>query len=154
MVIGIDPGASKPHALAIIHNEKLIHVGPVSRELGTIVDWLNMYRPNVVAIEGQYAGPNIKVLIQLAEARGKLIAVCELTGVKYEIIQPQQWMNSIGLNSRTKRGPARDKWIIKMAKEISKGLSMPDSIDIDQACAIHIANFAFKRLCFKKKVQR
>ena len=153
MIIGIDPGASKPHAMAMIHNGHLIHAGPVSPDISIVFDWMNKYNPTLVAIEGQYAGPNIKVLIQLAESRGKLIAACEYSGVNYQIIQPQQWLSSIGLKPNVKRSPERDQWIIKIAKSMITKYAV-DNIDVDMAAAINIAFYAFKRWDFKKKVVR
>lgn len=150
-VIGIDPAAAKPNAMAMIHSEVCIYAGDVDPDIKIIIGFFKKHKPDLIAIEGQYGGPNIKTLIQLAEARGRLVAACEYCDIPHQIVQPQQWMNSIGVGPQTKRGKQRDEWIITITKVLLDKDPGPE-FNIDHAAAVAIAYYAYKRFKFKNQV--
>lgn len=152
-MIGIDPAASKPSAMAIIENERCCLYANVDSRINNWIAYIEIMKPDLIAIEGQYGGPNIKTLIQLAEARGRLVAACEYCNIDHEIVQPQQWMNSIGLYSKTKKSLARDAWILKLAKQILKE-DAGDDLNIDHAAAIHIGFYSYRRFKFRKSINK
>jgi len=153
MIIGFDPAASKPNAMAVIHNEVCIITGDVDPDIHIIVGFLNKHKPDLAAIEGQFFGPNAKTLIQLAEARGRLIAACELAGIPFQIIQPQQWLASIGLKPNQKHTKERDQRIIQLAKALLK-YDPGNGFNIDHAAAVHIGFYAARRFTTKTKLMR
>lgn len=153
MVIGIDPAASKPNAMAMIHNGKCIYYGNVDPDIKVIIGYFTRHSPDMVAIEGQYFGKNVKTLIQLAESRGRLVAACEYCGIPHKIIQPAQWLASIKIDPNMKAGPARDVWVKNVARALIK-CPIEDDFNVDHAAAVHIGFYAFNRWHFKTAIMR
>ena len=152
-IIGIDPAASKPNAMAIIHSEICIYAGDVDPDIRVVIGFFKNNKPDLVAIEGQYGGPNIRTLIQLAESRGRLVAACEYCDIPHIIVQPQQWLSSLGIGSKAKRTKQRDQWVIKITKVLMDEEPGPD-FNIDHAAAVAIAYYAYKNHKFKQLVNK
>lgn len=104
-VIAIDPGFDRL-GLAILENttgrETLLHSECLVTnreasfslrllEVGTVVESLLMkYQPDTMAIETLFFNKNVKTAIQVAEARGVLLYICQKFGCTIYEFSPQE----------------------------------------------------------------
>ena len=124
MIIGIDPGGTKPHALAIYKSGDLVKMFK-SSDMIEIEESIKV--ADKVFIESQYFGGNPSTVIKLAHATGMLMGLCELILVPYEMVYPTTWMSTFGITTRRPKELSAYKWkkkhyqdIIDKAAEVSE----------------------------------
>jgi hypothetical protein len=144
MIIGIDPGGSKDHAISWFSGDKWICSDKTSdiHRISKIIKGIEK-----VYIESQYYGGNAATLILLCHRVGMIQGICELFGIEYTMVAPSTWQASIGL-PRKPKGISSNKWkkqheqdIIAMASDVA-GIEQEDS---DIAASILIGYHAARR---------
>ena len=100
MILGIDPGGSKPHAIAGYNYEGLVSVFKTSdiQEISTSIKLSEK-----VYIEDQYYGGNAATLILLSQKTGMIMGLCELHGVPYEMVASTTWESYFNLPKKPRK---------------------------------------------------
>lgn len=109
------------------HGKKLLKIQESIRAL------LNNYHPDCVAIEKLFFSKNQKTAMQVAEARGVLICICEELAVPYVEYTP----NEVKLNI-TGNGNADKKTVLKMVRLFLKHPKLDIIDDASDALALAI----------------
>lgn len=142
--IGIDPAAAKPIAVAywdglafkpgwrahsVENNAKAIsHRLQLAKAAGS----------DLAIIEGGYIGPNPRVGLMLERERGKLIAICEALGLRYNVVNPQTWITDC--LSVKGDGRLNHKAVVERAILRAKAISGQDLCE-DEAVAVCLAEW-------------
>ncbi len=90
MIIAIDPGGTKPHALAYFNQGKLdfVYKSDYIRLISKAINYANR-----VFIENQYGGKNRATVILLSHRTGMLMGLCKLHETPYEMVAPVTWQS-------------------------------------------------------------
>ena len=89
VVLGIDPHSVKPYGWAILEDDKPMIYGKASLlEIQTIID---IYEPDLVAIEDQYLARNFKTTKALSLSAGKVLGLAEVRGIKTVSVNVARW---------------------------------------------------------------
>ncbi len=144
MIIAIDPGGTKPHALAFYSNEildivtKLDNIQLISKDIKYV---------DKVFIETQYNGGSHS-LVNLCQRTGMIMGLCELHGTPYEMVLPTIWQGYFHMLGRRPKEITKYKWgkiraqnFIEKAEELTG--HKPE--DEDEAAAILIGYWAIHR---------
>lgn len=133
--ISVDPSSSKGQAYAV-WDGKLVECGKIF----TTKDWADvLFRvcPEKVYLEDQYMAKNFKTAKGLTLEVGKLIGVCELQSIPWEILNVATWQKAVGMLDVGKglkpyqKAKIRKVWVI--AKARNQEISIKDD---DIACAV------------------
>jgi len=144
-VLAIDPAYSKAYAYALFSGEKLVFAGK-DEYLGTIVNILHKWRPDIVVTEDMYLGKNVDTLKKLCYAVGKIMYVCEQMEVPYRLISPKGWTLHHGLRgikNRDMRKQLEDKIIETVSGEVPRDPDIRSAILIGM-CHIEQARMGVK----------
>jgi len=147
MIIGIDPGATKPHTFAVCSLGKVLWITK-SDDIYKINDLISS-KADKVFIESQYLGVNANTLIKLAHATGELIGLCKLHGIPYEMVYPTSWMSHFGITTRKPKELTAYKWKKKHYQDIIDEAQKHTDIKIedeDYAAALLICLFGVNKL--------
>lgn len=144
LVMGIDPAASKKNAYCIYQNDRVIDYGMI-RDMEHYQEILMYYQPRQVAIENQYLDSNPRSFEKLIAARAVLEYIAQSLGFSTRLVDPKSWQSSIQIPITSKRNPDRDRWIINLARSMVPKCGYDVEMNIDEACAVHIAAWASRR---------
>lgn len=152
-ILGIDPGTGRL-GWGIIEKDKgkesLIDCGciettvntPLHLRLEAIFNELNriikQYQPKEASIEELFFATNKKTVMSVGAARGVVLLVCQLNGLKINQYTPLQIKSSL-----TGYGGADKKQVEFMVKQILKIKELPyldDTIDAIAAALVHISH--------------
>ena len=146
MIIGIDPGATKPHTLALYTHGKIQSI----RKFDSITKINDIIcDTEEVFIESQYLGRNPNTLIKLAHATGELIGLCKLHGIPYHMVYPTTWMAHFGIMTRKPKELSPYKWKKKHYQDIIDEAQKHTDIKIedeDYAASLLICLFGINKL--------
>ena len=144
MIIAIDPGGTKPHALAYYKRGKLdfVYTTDNIQLIGKDIEYADK-----IFIENQYNG-GFNSLVKLCQKTGMIMGLCELYGKDYEMVYPTVWQEYFHLLSRRPKEITKYKWgkiraqnFIEKAEELT-GYKPEDE---DEAAAILIGYWAIHR---------
>jgi Holliday junction resolvasome RuvABC endonuclease subunit len=145
-VLGIDPAYGKKCAYAVAneHEDILSINGFDFKESLTEIESIHknpVTGPiDVIALESNWLGINVATTQKLSEVKGWIWSAAQECGIPIENVHPASWQSKIPALDRMS-GSQRRNWIISVAKSY-----FPFSINIDEACAIHIALYKIRRL--------
>ncbi len=143
MIIAIDPGGTKLHALAFYSYEIL--------DIVTKSDNIQLISKDIkyvdkVFIETQYNGGS-HALVNLIQRTGMLMGLCELHGTPYEMVMSSVWQNWHKIPKKPKEikryawGKLHKQHLIEKAEELT-GYDVKDD---DEASAILLGYWAIHR---------
>jgi len=106
-ILGIDPAYSKPHAITEIEDGLILGFFK-SNDLIEILQSIEVI--DKVYIEDQYFGINPSATIKLGHATGKLMGLCELNKVPWELVYPKKWMTFFNIPTNRPKDMKRSQW--------------------------------------------
>ena len=146
IIMGIDPASAKKNAYCIYQNDRVIDYGLI-RDWEHYQDILLYYHPRCVAIENQYLDKNPRSFEKLIAARAVLEYIARSLGFDTMLVDPKSWQTAIQINIHTKRNTKeRDRWIINVARSLVPECGFDVKMNMDEACAVHIAAWAARRI--------
>jgi crossover junction endodeoxyribonuclease RuvC len=97
--------------------------------------------PDIVVIEDVVIQCSAQTALKLAQLQGAIMAVCDICGIKYEIIRPSEWRKELGFKQgHIKRDELKQQAIDYVLKNYGEEVSS------DEADAICIALATSKKL--------
>ena len=144
-IIGIDPAYAKPCAYAIWDCDHIEAFGLFDTEMiyKCLSDLNEDFGPfNSLVVENSWAGKNIAITQKLSESIGRIMGWAMENEINFVKLHPSKWRATIPRLAKLPR-KYQDRLIQDVAKSIA-GTNKP--IQIDQACAIHIAAYMGRRL--------
>ena len=148
MIIAIDPGGTKPHALAYFEQGKL---DCVYKSENIYLISRDIEKADKIIIETQYNGGSHS-LVNLCQKTGMIMGLCELYGKDYEMVLPRVWMSYFDLLSQRPKEITRYKWgkiRVQLFIEKAEGLTDIKIEDEDEAAAILLGYYALHRKKFR-----
>ena len=151
MVLTFDPAVVKPIAYSVFERKKLKAFGKVERKEIT-PDWIKETFPDwvidVIAVEGQYQGPNARVFQDLVEVRTEIQVLAKYMGLPdLKPIHPKKWQMAvlpIPADAPRKQVKLWSKFIAAGLVREDMGISrVPDE---DESDAINIGYYTAARL--------
>lgn len=101
-----------------------------------IMNKVNEYKPNLLILEGAFAGTNIKTYGMLSCLRGMTMERFRQEGYAFEIIEPVTWKSAVGI---TGKRPEQKRKSIEIAERIFDVTLFNDD---DIADSINIGGYA------------
>lgn len=146
LIMGIDPAASKKNAYCIFQNDRVIDYGMI-RDMEHYQEILMHYQPHQVAIENQYLDKNPKSYEKLIASRAVLEYIASSLGFSTRLVDPKSWQSAIHIPAHMKSSaPERSRWIINLARSLVPKCGYDVRMNIDEACAVHIAAWSARRV--------
>ena len=101
-IMGVDPSTAKPLGISLI-NERLTveHSGLFALE--EIYDLIKEWKPDLVVIEDQYLSFNYNTAKKLAWCAGKIMGICLVLGIPYEVINVAHWKKIMQCTPKDKK---------------------------------------------------
>ena len=139
IILSVDPHVNKPYAVCTIENGLVMGIDEYNDIFNIYDSWAYYEGRDVkVIIEDQYAFLNMKTLIQLAHAAGRIAGVCEVLEFPYEFVQPSVWQKGFNIPRKTKEYSAY-QWkklhVEHLIREAKQYTSLPIKND-DYASAV------------------
>ena len=145
-ILGIDPG-SHTTGYGIINsdtrNAELILIGTIYTEkyddhydrlckiYDEVLEIINMYKPDVLAIEAPFFGKNVQSMLKLGRAQGMAIAAALSKKIPIQEYSPKKVKQSI-----TGNGNAAKEQVAAMLCQILKTNALPKQLDATDGLAV------------------
>ncbi len=154
-VLGVDPGSRLcGYAVIDVHEGRRCSYlecgvlsperGPAEDRLGSIACWLrdviSELKPTVMAVEDVFCGSNPRSALALAQARGTVLAVAGLSGLRVHSYAP-----TLVKQSLTGKGNAPKAQVAKMVVAML-GLQLVPQVDASDALAVAMTHGMQSRL--------
>lgn len=88
-VMGVDPHGAKPFAFTVLEGREVVTQG--KGDVRSLDMCMEVFKPDLVAVEDQYMAKNYKVAKMLSQSAGKALGVAELRGVKAVTVNVATW---------------------------------------------------------------
>ncbi len=97
IIVGLDPHITKPYAIAVWKDGKLLDANKMQglEAIGIMIGIADK-----VFIENQYYGGNSRTLTDLAHSCGKIMGLCEYLDIPYTLVMPTVWQSAFGLTGK------------------------------------------------------
>lgn len=84
----------------------------VSKMVEQVAEKLDCYRPDLVVFEDVSLQTNVKTLVELARLQGRIMQLCDIRSLPFDIYKPSVWRKAVGIKAG--RGVKRNE-LKKMA---------------------------------------
>lgn len=139
VIIGIDPAVSKPVGYGVISGGKLYKSG----HFETMTQALRILAlADMVYIEDQFLKNNPNTLKKLSHSTGKIMGLCEVLSVPYELVSPSTWQNRVNLPGKRPAELSDYRWKKEKAERMvltAKDITGHEAKNDDEAAGILIA---------------
>jgi Holliday junction resolvasome RuvABC endonuclease subunit len=105
MILGIDPGAYV--GIAMFDEKKMVCKTSFTKEFSTnepqikyAVQCIATYAPSIVAVEGQFQGPNPWSTEKVTESRCAWQNAAQLADIPVVVVLPRVWQARFGVNKK------------------------------------------------------
>jgi len=150
--VGIDPGGSGG-GMAVIHGTSPVTYSavPMPQTTRDITDWLwSVTGPSTwVFVEDVHSLPREGVSSAFAfglnngEIRGTLATLGKLTGLRWQLVRPQEWMRGMGLRKKGKE-EGKTEWK-NYLKGVAQQMFPLENVTLKTADALLLAEFCRRR---------
>ena len=151
IILGIDPGTNimgygiiqqKSNKLSLLEldvlklNNLQDHPEKLKKIFITILDLIDKYKPQIIAIEAPFFGKNVQSMLKLGRAQGVAIAAAVYRDVPVFEYSPRKIKQSI-----TGRGAASKEQVAEMLVRLLQMKEIPKHLDATDAVAVAVCHY-------------
>ena len=161
IILGIDPGTNIMGYGLIISKEKKIslvdfgeinmskikdHYLKLDKVYKSVIDIIDTYKPDEIAIEAPFFGKNIQSMLKLGRAQGVAMAAGLVREIPIQEYSPKKIKMSI-----TGNGNASKEQVAKMLQSLLKIEKLPKNLDSTDGLAAAVCHFYNSQNSFGEK---